>query len=337
MRKIAISAAIFLGTFAASGAGVSAAETVADFYKGKTVSVAVGFSAGGGFDIFARMVARHIGRFIPGSPNVVVQNVPGAASLKAVQTLQTLPKDGTQMVAFNSGLISQSLLDPREVAIRFTSVAFLGSVTADTPLCYSWAATDIKTFDELLKGRTFNIGATAVGTTSYIQGALIKNLFHAPVKQITGYPGSEEQKLAMERGELDGSCGSWDSIPRDWIEGNKFHSLLRYGKVQPAEMPPTPFIGDLANDEQKKILDVILASNDVYRPFIVAKEVPADRLAALRSAFWSTITGADFLTEAKKLGRDVAGQANGADVEAVVARIYATPPELVTKAADAIK
>jgi tripartite-type tricarboxylate transporter receptor subunit TctC len=315
----------------------SAADPVADFYKDKTITISVGFSAGGGFDVYARLLARHLGKFIPGSPNVVVANVPGAASLKAVQSLQSLPKDGTQIVSFNSGLVSQSVLDPGEVPFRFNNAAFLGSISSDTPVCFSWSATNIKTLDELMKGRTFNIGSTAVGTTAYIQAALLKNLFNAPLKQITGYPGSEEQKLAMERGELDGSCGSWDSIPRDWVEGKKFYSLVRYAKGQPADMPPTPHIIDRANAEQKQILEMVLAPNDMYRPIIVAKEVPGERLAALRAAFWSAINDPAFLADAKKGGRDVSGQAGAADVEKIVANIYATPPELVKKAAEAIK
>lgn len=336
IRSIHVPAAMLFLALAALN-GEAQAQGVAEFYKGKTVTIAVGFSAGGGFDIYARLVARHIGKFIPGSPTVVVTNVPGAASLKAVQTLQALPQDGTQIVAFNPGLVNQSLLDPAEVPFKFTSVAFLGSVTADTPLCYSWVQTGIKSFDDLKKTKVFNLGATAVGTTSYIEGALLRNLFQAPIKQITGYPGSEEQKIAMERGELDGSCGSWDSIPRDWIDGKKFYPLVRYAKAMPVEMPPTPFIVDLADAEQKKILGAILAINDMYRPFIAAKEIPAERLTALRAAFWSTINDPAFLAEAKKIGRDIAGQASGSEVEAMVAQIYASPPELVKKASEAIK
>jgi tripartite-type tricarboxylate transporter receptor subunit TctC len=336
MRKLT---AIALACVALAGTmkGASAADAVADFYKGKTVTIAVGFSAGGGFDLWARLLARHMGRHIPGSPSMVVSNVPGAASLKAVLSLESTPKDGTQIVSFNAGLIPQSVTDPGEVPFRFNSVAFLGSITADTPLCYSWAATNIKSFDELRKGRTFNIGSTAVGTTAYIEGALLKNMFNAPLKLITGYPGSDEQKLAMERGELDGSCGSWDSIPRDWVEGKKFYTLVRYSKAQPKEMPPTPFILDMANDEQKKILTLILAINDIYRPFIVAKDIPADRLAALRTAFWDTLNDKAFVDEAIKSGRDIVGPAKSAEVEAMIAAIYAAPADVVKKASEAMK
>jgi tripartite-type tricarboxylate transporter receptor subunit TctC len=311
---------------------------VASFYKGKTVTITVGFSAGGGFDALARLVARHIGNHIPGKPPVIVSNQPGAASLKSVQSLQVSPRDGTQIVSFNSGLISQSILEPKKVPFRFTSVAFLGSVTADTPICYAWHATGVKTFQDLMKQKKFNLGATAVGTTAYIQGALLKNLFHAPIKQVTGYPGSDEQKLAIERGELDGSCGSWDSIPPDWIEGHKFYPLVRYSKAKPDYMKPLPpFIGDLANAEQKKALTPILAINDIYRPYIVSKEVPAERLKALRTAFMATVKDPAFLAEAKKQRRNIDDPADGAEVEKVVAEIYATPPDVVKEAGKIIK
>jgi tripartite-type tricarboxylate transporter receptor subunit TctC len=315
-----------------------AADNVASFYKGKTVTIAVGFSAGGGFDIYSRMLARYIGKHIPGAPTVIVSNMPGAASLKAVQSLKAMPKDGTQIVAFNAGLVSQSLLDPKKVAFRFTDVAFLGSITADIPVCYAWGTTGVKTWDDLMKAKKFNIGATAPGTSSYIDGAVIKNLFHGPLKQITGYPGSDEQKLAMERGELDGSCGSWDSIPDDWISGHKFYPLVRYSKSAPDYVKPLPpFIGDLANAEQKKALTPILAINDWYRPYIVAKEVPAERIKALRAAFDATMKDSAFLAEAKKGGRNIDSPMTGEEVERSVAEMYATPPDIVEKAAAAIK
>ena len=330
--------AVCLASLCLPAAGVRAQQDVAGFYKGKTVTVAVGFSAGGGFDIYSRLVARHIGRHIPGNPGAIVSNMPGAASLKAVQSLQVSPKDGTQIVAFNPGLISQSIIEPEKVPFRFTGVSFLGSVTADVPVCYAWATTGVKTFDDLMKAKVFNLGATAPGTTSYIQGAILKNLFHAPIKQITGYPGSDEQKLAIERGELDGSCGSWDSIPAEWVTEKKFYPFVRYAKSSPDYVKPLPpFIGDLANAEQKKALTPILAINDMYRPFIVAKEVPADRLKALRDAFWATMHDGAFLAEAKKGGRNIDGPMKGEDVEKIVAEIYATAPEVVAKAADAIK
>jgi tripartite-type tricarboxylate transporter receptor subunit TctC len=321
-------------------AATAAAQDVASFYKGRTVTVAVGFSPGGGFDIYARLVARHIGKHIPGSPTAIVSNVPGAASLKAVQSLDVAPKDGTQIVAFNPGLISQSVIEPDKVTFRFTSVAFLGSVTADIPVCYSWHASGVRTWDELmnLKGRLFNLGATAPGTTSYIQGAILKNVFKAPIRHITGYPGSDEQKLAMERGELDGACGSWDSIPPDWIEGKKFYSLVRYSKAEPDYIRPLPpFVGDLGNAAQRQALTPILAVDEMYRPFIVARDIPADRLKALRAAFWDTMHDPAFLADAKKGNRNIDGPLKGEDVEKIVAEIYATPPDVVAKASEAVK
>jgi hypothetical protein len=335
---IAASAFAFAAVVTAASTTPASAQDVASFYKGKTVTVAVGFSPGGGFDIYARLVARHIGKHIPGSPTAIVSNMPGAASLKSVQSLQVGPKDGTQMDAFNPGLITQSLLEPDVVPFRFTSVAFLGSVTADIPVCFSWSTTGVKTWDDLMKSKLFNIGSTAPGTTAYIQGAILKNVFKAPVKQITGYPGSDEQKLAMERGELDGSCGSWDSIPPDWIEGKKFYPFVRYSKNAPDYIKPLPpFIGDLANDEQKKALAPILVVNDMYRPFIVAREIPPERLKALRAAFWATMHDPQFLTEAKKGGRNIDGPMTGEQVDQIVADLYANPPDVVAQASAAIK
>jgi tripartite-type tricarboxylate transporter receptor subunit TctC len=316
----------------------SAAANVADFYKGNTVRIVVGASAGGGFDAFARMVARHIASNIPGSPNVVVANRPGAGSLTALRSLDTSPKDGTNLVMFNSAHILISLLDPQKEKINFAQVAFVGSAAADARACYARANLGIKTFQDLLKRQQpFATGATGRGSSSYTDFAILKNMFGARVNQILGYPGASEQRLAIEREELDGECGSWDSIPKNWIAGKKINVFLRVSRAVAPDMPNVPHVSDFATDEQKRILGLLLIGHDMFRPFIVAKETPPDRVAALREAFWTTVTGKAFLDEAVRSKRAVVGQLRGAEVEKVVTEIYATPRDLIGKAAAAIK
>lgn len=318
--------------------GTSARADVAEFYRGNTVRIVVGASAGGGFDAFARMVARHLATNVPGAPTIVVQNRPGAGSLTALRSLDTSPKDGTTIVMFNSAHILISLIDPEKEKINFAQVAFIGSATADAQTCYARAGLGIRSFQDFLKrDKPFAAGATGRGSSSYTNFAILKNMFGARVNQVLGYPGASEQRLAVERGELDGECGSWDSVPKDWITGKKINVYLRMSQATAPDMPNVPHIGDFANAEQKRILDLLLIGHDMFRPFIMAKEVPADRVKAMRDAFWATVTGKPFLDEAQRSGRGVVGPLRGDQVEKVVSDIYATPKDLIGKAAAAIQ
>src|SRR5687767_11143729 len=191
----------------ATGAG---AQDVADFYKGKTVRIVVGFSAGGGYDHYARVVSRHLGRHIPGNPTVIVQNMPGAASLKSVRYLASAaPADGTVINAFNPGLIIQSITVPQKIATNFLDFGWLGSVTEDFRVCHTWNGTGIRTWQDLLKHPRVNFGVTGAGTASYIDSRMLGDLFGVKVHQVSGYPGSTEKRIAIERGELDGDCIGW--------------------------------------------------------------------------------------------------------------------------------
>lgn len=309
---------------------------VADFYKGKTAKVIVGFSPGGGFDAYGRLVARHIGRHVPGNPNYVVNNLPGASGLKAVQSLQAQPQDGTVMVIFNAGNVLKSLTDPKKVKVRFTDVAFLGSISSDTRVCYMWNKTGIRNWGDLSSRKQITLGATSKTSGSYLDGALLRNVFGMNVKQIIGYPGSAEQRLAIERGELDGDCGSYESIPTDWVSKKLINITHRNSKLAP-EGVDAPFIVDLAKtDDQKKVLRVVLSINDIFRPFIVSRKVPADRLKALRSALMDVLKDPAFQADAKKSKRTIEGPITGEEADAIVADMYKTPPALIKKAADAI-
>lgn len=300
----------------------------------KTINIVVGSSAGGGYDTYARILARHIGHHLPGQPNVIVQNMPGASSLKAVQYLDSgAPKDGSVVTAFNPGVINESLLNAEKVRFKFSDVAFVGSITRDLRACYAWAATGIKTFDELKRAKQFNMGAPAPGTSSYINEAILKNMFGIAIRQVTGYAGSAQQRMAIERGELDGDCGAWSSVPMDWIANNKVNPLITFTPLPiPNLRPGVPFAGDLAPDaEARAILDILMAADALGRPFIVSKQVPADRLAALRAGFSATLKDAQFLAETARLDLPVVGPITGPEAERIVASIYAASPALVAR------
>ena len=313
---------------------VSAQEA---FYKGKTVTIVVGYSAGGGYDQYARLMARHLGNHIPGNPTVIVQNMPGAASMTSVRYLDaTAPKDGTIITTFDPGLILESFGEPSKP--QFSDYQWIGTLLRDIRICYASTASGVKSWDDMMKRKEFLIGNTARGSNAYVNGAILRNVFHAPLRQISGYPGSNEQRLALERGELEGNCGSWTAIPQDWIVNHKINALVRFSPKRPADMPESvPFVNDLATtQEQKAVLDILNGSGELGRPFIVARQVPADRVKMLRDAFQATLKDDQFLAEAQKQNL-LLDPVSGEEAEKIIAKMYAAPPELVKKVKDALE
>jgi tripartite-type tricarboxylate transporter receptor subunit TctC len=329
---------VLMAAVLAASCGMAQAQSTADL---KSLTFVVGSSAGGGYDTYARVLARHMGRHLPLSapPSIVVQNMPGASSLKAVQYLDAgAPKDGSVMSAFNPGLITESLLNADKIRFRFSDVAWIGSITRDLRVCYAWAATGIKSWDDLTRYRRFNMGAPAPGTSSFINAAVLKNLFGIAVRQVTGYPGSAEQRLAIERGELDGDCGAWSSVPSEWISSKKVIPLIKFASLPIPGLPAeVPFIGDLARSrETKELLAILTAPDALGRPYIASKQVPPDRIAAIRRAFDDTMNDAQFLAETEKLDLPVTGSIPGREAERIIETIYAAPPALVARAQDIV-
>ncbi len=318
-----------------AASAVHAQQSPADFYKGKTVNLVVGFSPGGGYDQYARQLARQLGKHIPGNPTVVVQNSPGAGSLTAVRRLDNgLAKDGTQIVTFNPALITESITEAAKMNFKFTDVSFIGSVTRDFRVCFTWHASGIKSWEEAMTGKKEIIfGSTAKGTGAYVNQAVLINLFGMKARQILGFPGSNEQRLAIERGELDGDCGSWSSIPEEWIRDKKIYPLISFSPLKTPDMPADlPFIGTFAKtDEQKGVLEILTAAGELGRPYIVSSGIPADRLEALRAAFDATMKDKEFLEESAKQQLPVY-PISGKDAVDIVKRIYGFPPDMIEKA-----
>jgi tripartite-type tricarboxylate transporter receptor subunit TctC len=306
------------------------------FYKGKTVKLTVGYGPGGGFDTYARLLARHWGRNIAGSPRIIVQNRPGASSLKAVQFLRrTAPKDGTAVVTFNSGQITRSLVLPsKKYSFDWRDFAWIGSVDRDISVCYLWAPRfKTKTLAGATKNARVNFGLTSAGSASYFNQSILKNIFGVNIKQVAGYKGSKTKQFAIERGELDGDCGAWTSIPPNWLNEKKVNVLLRISPYRPDNMPKSiPSAFDAApNEDAKKIIKLLVAATEVGRPYITRKDVPADRLKALRTGFNATMKDAAFLVEAKKQRRSVSPLTDKESI-AVVNTVYGLSKEIIAKA-----
>ena len=313
-----------------AAAGPAQAE---DFFKGKTVTVLVGFTPGGGFDRNARTMATHLGKHIPGNPTVVVQNMPGAGSLTSVRAIDaTMPTDGTVINVFNPGYITRSIVDPR-VKVDFRKVTWVGVIAGDHRICYGYGPNGVKSFDDLMKRQQFIMGSTAKGAGNYINGATLRVVFKAPVKQIVGFPGSAEQRIAIERGELDGDCGSFHSISPAWVRDKKIHAFVRFSEHKLPEIPESAvFINTFAkSEEQKQLLDLLNAADDVGRPVIMSGQVPKDRVAIIRKAFNDTMKDPAFLADMKKQMLP-AEPVTGEEAEKIVSKMTDAPPNIVAKA-----
>lgn len=305
-----------------------------DFYKGKTVTITVGFTAGGGFDANARLLARFIGNHIPGNPTAIVVNVPGAASALSVERLDAnQPTDGTVIDAFNFGLLGDSLLRPDVTRIDFRKYAWIGSISEDVTTCYVWQDDAPKTIAALKTGPHYIFGDAGQGASEDINTKILIRIFGANITEATGYPGSAEVRLALERGEVQGDCGTWSSIPEDWLTSPKFHPLMRSAKTAPEGMSPdVPYIVDIAPDDTaRNIIRFLVADGELGRPFIVSHAVPADRIAILRAAFAATVKDPAFIAAAKQQRLPVSPR-SGEEAAKIVAQLYATPPDVIAAA-----
>ena len=337
LRKTVLAAIVMV---AMSSATTARAASVAEFYKGRTVSVIIGYSAGTGYDIYARLLARFIGRHIPGNPTVIAQNMPGAGSLKAAMYVDGIaPKDGSVIATIGRSAPLEPLLGEAQFDGR--NFTWLGSIASSSSLCATWHTTAIKTWQDALT-RPFTLAGEGSGSEPDNFARILKNVFGAKVKLVTGYPGGSEMNLAIERGEVDGRCGwSWDSIKStrpDWLRDRKINLIAVFSLQKAADVPAAvPLIVDLAaNEEQRQILRMHLAGQSFGRPFFSSPGLPEDRKAALRAAFDATMRDADFIGETNKVKLEVS-PTSGADIDRLLAEVYATPKDVIEKAKQAIR
>ena len=330
MRQIGLA----LGALSLLIQGASAQAPSDDgFYKGKTISIIVGFTPGGSYDAYARTLARHMPQYIPGKPTIIVQNMPGGGTLTAVRYLDgNTPKDGTMLAAFTSGLITASIADPDSVKYNFSDLGWVGSITRDFSVCYAWHATGIKSLADAKARKEYIIGDTARGSSASINSTILSQMLGVNVRTIMGYTGSAESRIAIERGELEGHCGAWVSLPQDWRQKNQIVPFVRFSRTALPDMPASAvFAGDIVTSEDdRKLIDFLLAPSEVGRPFVVSKLVPAERLKTLRDAFMKTMENKEFLSEAERQGLPISA-ISGEEAQKMVAAIYQAPPALVQR------
>jgi tripartite-type tricarboxylate transporter receptor subunit TctC len=331
-------ASLAIMAFAAHPAG--AAD---DFYAGKTIEMLIGFSSGGGYDIYGRTLARYLGRHIPGNPQIVPQNMPGAGSLKLVNYLYNVaPKDGTAIGIFAPGVIAQPLLGHAEGAqFDATKFGWLGSVSQEVSVCAFMASAGIASLADM-RTKPVVIGASGGGAESDVFATVLRNMFHMPIRVVTGYPGGTEITLAMQRHEVDGRCGwSWTSLlsrNKAMLTAKDIDVILQIAlaKDDDPNLDGVPLIMDLSTEPaERAALKLIVSRQSIARPFATPPGIPAARLAVLREAFDATMKDPDFLAESHTADLDVRPVA-GTAVEALIRDIYGSSPEAIRLATDAM-
>jgi tripartite-type tricarboxylate transporter receptor subunit TctC len=331
---------LLAAVLSAALAGPAAGQSVEEFYKGKSLPVIIGFSVGSAYDLYARHLARYMGRYIPGNPTLVPQNMPGAGSQRAAQYIYSVaPKDGSVFGTFSRSMPIEPLLgDAKFDGRQFT---WVGNIANNNSLCAMWHTVGIKTWEDVIT-KPYVLGGQGPGSDLDLFGTLMKNVFGAKVKLVTGYQGGGDVNLAMERREIDGRCGwSWDSIRStrpDWIRDKKIDLLVVFALEKSPEIPAeVPLALDkVESEEMRQVLRVHLAGQAFGRPFAAPPGIPPDRKAALRTAFDATMKDPEFIAEAKKAGLEVS-PITGAEIDRLLAGIYALPPALIEKAKQVMK
>ena len=328
MKKLAAAAAVAL---AALGFARSAsAETVEEFYKGKTVTVMIGYTAGGTDDVWARLIAKYLSDYLPGKPTVVPTNVPGAGSLLlANQIYNTQPKDGTVIGLINRGVPFEPLLGGLGTRFEPLKFNYIGSPDRDTLVCAGRTDATVQSMQDLLT-KEFIVGATGSGADSQTYPEVLATLLGVKIKIVQGYPGSRDILLAVERNEVQGGCVSYDTIARNILFLEKRAKIIFQAALKPDDrIPEVPMINALAQtEEQKNALELFLQRTLVGRPFVAAPGVPPERLAALRKAFEAVMKDPGFEADARVAGLNIHYIAPD-ELTSVIAKSYASSPAIV--------
>jgi len=315
-------------------AGAAAAQTPEEFYKGKSLDMVIGYPPGGSNDVWGRILSRHIGRHIPGKPNVVPKNLPGAGSFLAVnQIYAAMPKDGTVLGIGAPTMALDERLGTQGVRFKTAELNWIGRVDSLINLVFMWKTSPVKTIADAMQ-RESTLSGTGVGSTVSIYPTVINNVLGTKFKLVMGYRGSNEAMLAVERGEVEGHSTSWVALKvahPDWIRDKNVAILVQFALKRHRELPDVPTAVDLArNDEERAILSAIMNATEVGSAFFSTPGVPPDRLAALRRAFDATMTDPEYLAEVERT-RLGSSPMTGEELQKLVAEVSNLQPQLLEK------
>jgi tripartite-type tricarboxylate transporter receptor subunit TctC len=312
----------------------ASAQTPEQFYAGKTIDFVIGYPPGGSNDTWARLVTRHLGKYIPGHPTVVPKNTPGAGSFLAVnQVFNVAPKDGTVIGIGAPTMPLDEKLGTQGVRFKTAELNWIGRVDSLINMVFMWQTSPVKTFADALKTEA-TLSATGVGSTVSVYPTVLNNVLGTKFKLIMGYKGSNEAMLAVERGEAEGHSTSWTALKvahPDWIREKKVAILVQFALKRHAEMPDIPTAVDLArNDQERAILSAVMNAAEVGTAFFTTPAVPAARLDALRRAFDATMKDPDFHADVERT-RLAINPITGEELQRLVADVSNLPPDLLEK------
>jgi tripartite-type tricarboxylate transporter receptor subunit TctC len=311
------------------------AQSPADFYKGKTVEIYIGYSVGGAYDVYARLLARHMGKHLPGRPTVVNKNMEGAGSLRLANWLYNVaPKDGTVFGIIGRGIPFDPLLGGSG-QFDATKFSWIGSANDEVSICASWHTTGVTRFEDL-QSKEIPVGGTGVSDDTVQFPKVLNAVLGTKMKIVSGYPGGNDVNLAMERGEVGGrganSWASWKSTRPQWIAENKIHILVQIGLKRHPDLPNVPLLTELAaNEEDRQVLAFISADTGITRAVVTTPDVPPERVEALRRAFDATMKDPEFLAEAERARMDIS-PSSGEEVQKVAGSIVDTPAAVLARA-----
>jgi tripartite-type tricarboxylate transporter receptor subunit TctC len=332
---------LLAATICVSAIECAAQDAVADFYRGKQVSIVVGFSPGGSSSLYAQALARHMGRHMPGAPNIIIQHMPGAGSLVAANHIyNAAARDGTVFGTATRTVGIEPLLGNKNARFDALKFNWIGTANVEYTTCIAWHAAPVKTLQDA-KEKELIVAGTGAGATEVVFPRAANILTGTKFKVVLGYPGSTEMLLSMERGETQGFCGiGWTFVKLrkgDWLRDNKINILFQITMQKHPELPDVPLIIDHARTpDDRKVFEFLFAPQEMGRPFFAPPDVPAERVKALREAFEKTLKDPAYLAEAERMGIEVQHR-GGEPIHRLLEAIYATPKDVIERAQDVVK
>jgi tripartite-type tricarboxylate transporter receptor subunit TctC len=320
---------------------VAYAQSPVEFYKGRNVDLYIGYSAGGAYDLYARVLARHLGKHIPGNPTIVPRNMEGAGSLRLANWLYNVaPKDGNVIGTIGRGTPFDPLFGSKGAQFQADKFTWIGSANNEVSICVAWKTSGITKLEDVLS-RELIVGGTGQAADTDQFPRILNGVLGTKFKIVTGYPGGNDITLALERGEVKGRCGwSWSSVlatQKRWVDDKSISILVQLSLNKHPDLPDVPLVMDFAKTEdQQQIFRLIFARQVMGRPYLAPPGVPKDRAEALRKAFMDTMKDPEFLADAERSQLEIT-PVSGADVERLVKEIHQTPKALTDKAAELIR
>ena len=335
IRPLATAAAVI------AGAASAQAQTVEEFFKGKTITIVTSTGPGGAYDLAARTISRYMPKYLPGAPQFVIKNMPGGGHVLATNYMFTqAPKDGTVIATVSNGIPTHQVLDGKGVRFDARKFQWIGSTGISNLLTVAWAQSGVKTIEDVMK-REIITGATGTGSGTYMYPSVMNSVLGTKFKIVLGYTSSQEVDLAMERGEVVARSGAsyrgFLAERPEWIKQAKLSILTQVGAQREADLPDVPLMDELGKTpEQRALLKLVSSPVAMGRPYLTAPEVPADRVAALRRAFDAVMQDQEFLAEAKKLELDL-NPISGERIAQIVSETIDAPSDVLAKAKEALQ